>query len=38
MEKDLLEVEQKHLENVLKECNPEQLEDIEKEICTSLHL
>lgn len=30
MEKDLLEVEQKHLENVIKECDQEQLKDIEE--------
>ncbi len=30
MEKDLLEVEQKHLENVIGECDPAQLKDIEE--------
>lgn len=30
MEKDLLEVEKQHLENVMKECDPSLLEDIEK--------
>ena len=30
MEKDLLEVECQHLRNVVKECDPKQIEELEK--------